>query len=204
MNEPLYFQNYTLYQSSYETNERGEPITSVFSVNYDPGRSIKYFGAICIWQRDCHHVLLKTSLDEKEKDGLMTFRHSLSCILLVGGIGFSLGNPALAQESTSQTSATQESVAQTPQGVIRSEPGPAQPAPTPSDFRLDVSDFELLAIQDGGRIKPFDTFARESVQLLTVRLSSTGNNPTELVSGLAFSTKPMVKSEIRPNQTSCN
>ena len=26
---------------------------------------------------------------------------------------------------------------------------------------------ELLAIQSGGRVKPFDTFAREGVQLLT-------------------------------------
>ena len=48
MNEPLTFHNYTLYQSSYETNDRGEPIASVFSVNYDPGRSIKYTGAVCI------------------------------------------------------------------------------------------------------------------------------------------------------------
>ncbi len=48
MNEPLKFNAYTIYQSSYETNERGEPIVSVFSINYDPGRTIKYTGALGI------------------------------------------------------------------------------------------------------------------------------------------------------------
>lgn len=48
MNEPLKFNGYTIYQSSFETNEQGEPVLSIFSVNYDPGRPIKYAGALCI------------------------------------------------------------------------------------------------------------------------------------------------------------
>jgi hypothetical protein len=48
MNEPFKFKGYTIYQSSFETNEKGEPTTSIFSVNYDPGRPIKYAGALCI------------------------------------------------------------------------------------------------------------------------------------------------------------
>jgi hypothetical protein len=48
MNEPLKFHDYTIYQSSFETNDQGEPTTSIFSVNYDPGRPIKYAGALCI------------------------------------------------------------------------------------------------------------------------------------------------------------
>jgi cytochrome c-type biogenesis protein CcsB len=46
---------------------------------------------------------------------------------------------------------------------------------------IDVSNFENIAIQDGGRVKPFDTFARESVQLLTGSQKYNGKNPTELV-----------------------
>lgn len=46
---------------------------------------------------------------------------------------------------------------------------------------LDVSDMERLAVQDGGRVKPFDTFARESVQILTGTQNFKGNNPTELI-----------------------
>lgn len=48
MNEPLKHNGYTFYQSSFQENRIGEPIASVLSVNYDPGRLIKYFGCICI------------------------------------------------------------------------------------------------------------------------------------------------------------
>ena len=55
-----------------------------------------------------------------------------------------------------------------------------------ADQHLDVSRFERLAIQDGGRIKPFDTYAREQVQLLTGSEKYNGNNPTELVLAWLF------------------
>src|SRR5271155_11429 len=53
-------------------------------------------------------------------------------------------------------------------------------------FAVDVTSFEKLAIQDGGRVKPFDTFARESVQLLTGKESFGGKNATELVISWLF------------------
>jgi hypothetical protein len=46
MNEPLHHNGYTFYQSSYESDENGEPKFSVFSVNYDPGRWVKYLGSL--------------------------------------------------------------------------------------------------------------------------------------------------------------
>ena len=45
MNEPLVYGGYTFYQASY-VMEEGRPPISVFSVNYDPGRVVKYAGAI--------------------------------------------------------------------------------------------------------------------------------------------------------------
>lgn len=48
MNEPLKWQGYTFYQSSFEKNERGEPTMSILSVNHDPGRWVKYFGSFLI------------------------------------------------------------------------------------------------------------------------------------------------------------
>ncbi len=51
---------------------------------------------------------------------------------------------------------------------------------------LNVSDVERLAIQDGGRIKPFDTFARESTQLITGTQIHQGKNATELVLSWLF------------------
>lgn len=45
MNDPLDYGGYTFYQASYQLRE-GEPPISVFSVNYDPGRPIKYLGSL--------------------------------------------------------------------------------------------------------------------------------------------------------------
>lgn len=51
---------------------------------------------------------------------------------------------------------------------------------------IDVSRFEPIAIQVGGRVKPFDTFARESVFLITGRSRFQGKNPTEVVLSWLF------------------
>jgi cytochrome c biogenesis protein ResB len=47
MNEPLHYGGYTFYQASYSLEE-GRPPVSVFSVNYDPGRWIKYLGSLIL------------------------------------------------------------------------------------------------------------------------------------------------------------
>jgi hypothetical protein len=49
MNEPLKYRGFTIYQASFEENPNtGEPTASVFSVNQDPGRWIKYLGSLII------------------------------------------------------------------------------------------------------------------------------------------------------------
>ena len=48
MNEPLYFGGFTFYQSSYSTDEEGNPVISVLSVNRDPGRVTKYLGCLML------------------------------------------------------------------------------------------------------------------------------------------------------------
>lgn len=45
MNEPLKYGGYTFYQASYQLEEGRAPV-SVFSVNYDPGRMVKYLGSL--------------------------------------------------------------------------------------------------------------------------------------------------------------
>jgi hypothetical protein len=47
MNHPLNRDGITLYQASYE-DAQPRPTVSIFSVNRDPGRSVKYFGSLCI------------------------------------------------------------------------------------------------------------------------------------------------------------
>ncbi|MEI7974312.1 MAG: cytochrome c biogenesis protein ResB [Bdellovibrio sp.] len=48
MNEPLKHRRFTVYQASFQENEQGHPIASIFSVNYDPGRWIKYLGSLIL------------------------------------------------------------------------------------------------------------------------------------------------------------
>ncbi|NCN95149.1 MAG: cytochrome c biogenesis protein [Bdellovibrionales bacterium] len=48
MNEPLKYAGYTFYQASFEQDEMGKATLSVLSVNYDPGRWIKYLGSLLI------------------------------------------------------------------------------------------------------------------------------------------------------------
>jgi hypothetical protein len=47
MNEPLHYRGTALYQASYEDADP-RPITSIFSVNRDPGRIWKYLGSLLI------------------------------------------------------------------------------------------------------------------------------------------------------------
>lgn len=48
MNEPLKHEGYTFYQASFQEDENGRPTASVLSVNYDPGRGLKYLGSLFI------------------------------------------------------------------------------------------------------------------------------------------------------------
>ena len=48
MNEPLKYKGWTFYQSGFEEDEEGRAVASIFSVNRDPGRLVKYFGSFLI------------------------------------------------------------------------------------------------------------------------------------------------------------
>lgn len=47
MNEPMKYGGYTFYQSSY-VDAQPRPVTSIFSVNQDPGRWLKYLGSFLL------------------------------------------------------------------------------------------------------------------------------------------------------------
>jgi hypothetical protein len=59
MNEPLKFSGYTFYQASFNEDENGRPVASVLSVNRDPGRWIKYLGALVIISGIIHMFYFK-------------------------------------------------------------------------------------------------------------------------------------------------
>ncbi len=49
MNEPMKKAGLTFYQSSFQEDEAGNPTHSIFSVNKDPGRFLKYLGSLLIF-----------------------------------------------------------------------------------------------------------------------------------------------------------
>lgn len=60
MNEPLKHGGYTFYQASFETDEAtGKPVSSVLSVNHDPGRGLKYLGSLLIVLGAIHLFYMK-------------------------------------------------------------------------------------------------------------------------------------------------
>jgi hypothetical protein len=73
MNEPLKYKGLTIYQASFQ-EEEGRPVASIFSVNQDPGRFLKYLGSLII---SCGIVLLmwfkhldfKVAKKAEDKDG---------------------------------------------------------------------------------------------------------------------------------------
>lgn len=48
MNEPLKLNGFTFYQASFQQDASGAPIASILSVNYDPGRWLKYLGSLVL------------------------------------------------------------------------------------------------------------------------------------------------------------
>lgn len=48
MNSPLTYKGWTVYQSGFEEDEEGQVVASIFAINKDPGRYIKYLGSLLI------------------------------------------------------------------------------------------------------------------------------------------------------------
>ncbi len=48
MNDPMKLNGWTVYQAGFEQDDRGRPVASVFAINKDPGRILKYFGSFLI------------------------------------------------------------------------------------------------------------------------------------------------------------
>jgi hypothetical protein len=58
MNHPLKYDGFTFYQASYFQNDNGN-YGSILSVNYDPGRPIKYLGSLLLVLGSIWHYLIR-------------------------------------------------------------------------------------------------------------------------------------------------
>ncbi len=69
MNEPLKYRGYTIYQASFQEDPNTQkPTASIFSVNQDPGRWIKYFGSLII----VLGIIMLFYFRQKAKKGIST------------------------------------------------------------------------------------------------------------------------------------
>ncbi|MCT4643097.1 MAG: cytochrome c biogenesis protein ResB [Bacteriovoracaceae bacterium] len=65
MNEPLKYDQFTFYQSSYYKDKNGD-YASVFSVNYDPGRTLKYLGSLLLVLGSIWHYIIRRKKKRKK------------------------------------------------------------------------------------------------------------------------------------------
>ncbi|HLE00493.1 MAG TPA: cytochrome c biogenesis protein CcsA [Bdellovibrionota bacterium] len=155
MNEPLKYLGYTLYQSSYELGQGG-PSASIFSVNKDPGRPVKYAGSLILCVGIMIFSIMKSEWYKKKHKGDRMKKFFPACVgilLFAGGLPFAQAEqPGSTVLSVSEASARFKAFA----------------------AKIDSAAVAEAPLQSRGRVKPFDSFARETIVFLTGKYSMSG------------------------------
>ncbi|MEW6055999.1 MAG: cytochrome c biogenesis protein CcsA [Bdellovibrionota bacterium] len=151
MNEPLKRDGFTVYQASF-IQDPTRPTVSVFSVNRDPGRWLKYGGALLI--------VLGTILLFAVKYRRAAAQSALVFALLVLG-GLQKEGLAFANQSAEQATEQARKIEKRGSWLYR--------------------EVERIPVQSGGRLKPLDSLARESMLFLTGSASYEGWRPVEFL-----------------------
>jgi cytochrome c-type biogenesis protein CcsB len=142
MNQPLTYGGYTFYQSSFGGSDSGKQ-TSVFTVASDPGRLLKYLGCLLT----CFGVF-----------GVFYGRSVLRFLSSLTGHGRAtgVGLTAAIAICASATLAAAAGAASADEGIAAA---------------FDWRPWQSLPVQEGGRQKPFDTLARETLRTINGRSS---------------------------------
>jgi len=189
MNEPLKMQGFTLYQSSYEMGP-GMPTASIFSVNRDPGRGVKYLGSLVL----CLGIAIFAIMRSRWYTGYRQrrFMKTQMAVLLIS-IFSVLGAPSATWAETAGMPATD------PHAGHNHAPGEGDHAPAMLTAgqakerflalgkKIDSGLIAELPIQSHGRLKPFDTYTREAVLYLTGKFRFSGLDSVQLYLGLMIS-----------------
>lgn len=67
MNEPMEYKGLRFYQASFEEGDSGQPVASILSVNYDPGRWLKYLGSLFIVLGSIHLFWFKNREKKRQQ-----------------------------------------------------------------------------------------------------------------------------------------
>lgn len=141
MNHPFTYNGFKLSQASYRERINGEPDQTFLQALKDPGWPLKAVGSTLIVIGIITMFYIKPFLTKKSKssDG----KSSSSSL-----------SSSKPKQTAAATAALALSVFVVP--VFAAEP-----------VSLDFTNLESIAIQEGGRKKPLDTFARETMQTIT-------------------------------------
>ncbi|MCM2254580.1 MAG: cytochrome c biogenesis protein CcsA [Vicinamibacteria bacterium] len=139
MNRPLHYRGYTFFQSSFI---EGQPMTSILSVARAPGLPLVYAGTVFMTLGIVFMYLIKPWLVRRTAAQALA-AHKLATARPARAIGRSDLRPSLPVVLLAAASC----LASLP--MLAAEPGDG---------------LASLAIQDAGRLKPLDTFARETAR----------------------------------------
>lgn len=180
MNRPLDYGKYRIFQSDYRRNP-GEPDVSLFSVTYDPGIDVKYAGSIILVAGIVlifyfKPVFIRKRAVLRKRLGAW-WRQAYAPKTLIAFLAvlcFAAGPLAAADVAWPE-----------------------------AKTGLSVSLLRDIPVLDGGRTKPLDTFARETVRKVTGKESFLGRDSLDLVlSWMTLAPEwerlPLVKVDYRP------
>ncbi len=153
MNEPLHHGGITFYQASYE-DAQPRPTVSIFSVNRDPGRELKYWGSLLL----VFGCILLFARNYWRKRGMKQVKQAIVALVMFGGVLSAIAPSARAAQSDESAS-----------------------PPLESRAGWNFNDLGMTPTHTGGRLKPIDSFAREVMLFTTGSRSFQGWDPVEFV-----------------------
>ncbi len=143
MNRPLHYRGYTFFQSSFI---EGQPMTSILSVARAPGLPLVYAGTLFITLGIVFMYVVKPWLVRRTAAQALQARQAAGAL------------PARAAQALARSSMRASLPVVLLSVAALGATSPTFAAPAPGDGLAG------LAIQDAGRVKPLDTFARETAR----------------------------------------
>ncbi len=195
MNHPLHYKDFTFYQSSYTVDARGDE-TSVFAVVENSGKLLPYVSGGMIFIGMMIHFLLmlfrygnrgvspspKNSGKKESSLNGESKPKSRGQVATPSGAAMSLSILA----SLAASLAIASSLAGVSAASVHADGLPVK--------ALDA--LKALPVQDGGRIKPLDTYARVSLLQMSARSTYGGKPAIDWLARLMFTPKAAMEDRV--------
>lgn len=179
MNQPLRIGDYTLFQKSFQQDSQTGMEHSILSVMYQPARTLPYGATLLIGLGMLLHMIMQMALHKTQKKS-KNILPLLLCILLL--------QPSILKADTIGHHANKKGT-----------------NPWPISFELVTQPlppaFQQIAIENDGRIKPLETWAKHLLLSLagksTLRIPKSPENPqTVSIKALQWATAVLFAPQI--------